>query len=215
MIALGATRDDGVDTVPSMMRPRGPQRIAPYQPGSGSERADAALQGISRMFGGHIPNLHKVMARSPAMVEAFEAMRRLLQRSSLRTVEREIVSIEVARRNRCDYCMTAHTCITRYLKVSDSDLEAAKSGRPMADARLALVQRATQRLIDTRGRLSDEELESFRSAGLDDPQLVEIIAVIGWYVMSTFINNLAQTEIDDFFKDCRRKRVGPVVTAGR
>jgi hypothetical protein len=29
--------------------------------------------------------------------------------------------------------------------------------------------------------------------------LIEVIAVIGWYVISTFTNNLARTQIDDFW----------------
>ncbi len=28
---------------------------------------------------------------------------------------------------------------------------------------------------------------------------IEVIAVIGWYVLSTFTNNLAQTRVDDFW----------------
>jgi alkylhydroperoxidase family enzyme len=62
------------------------------------------------------------------------------------------------------------------------------------------VQSATQRLLDRRARLSDEELESCREQGLSDTELLDIVAVIGWYVMSTYTNNLAVTAIDDFFK---------------
>lgn len=183
-----------------MMEPRGPQRIPAYEIGGGSERADRALKAVGRMFGGYVPLLHRVMANSPAMIEAFEAMRRLLQKTRISAAEREIVAIEVARRNRCDYCMTAHRHLGGRLGVSPEDIDAASAGTPIADARLALVQRAAQRLIDRRGRLDDKELADFRKAGLSDAELIEIIAVIGWYVMSTFTNNLAQTEIDDFFK---------------
>ncbi len=182
------------------MEERGPQRIPGYEIGDGSEDADRALTGISKMFGGYVPNIHKVMANSPAMIEAFEAMRRLLQKTKINADEREIISIEVSRRSGCDYCTTAHTYFARRLQVSDDDIAAAVDGRPMTEPRLALVQRATQRLLDRRAKLSDEELAEFRDAGLSDTELLEIIAVIGWYVMSTYTNNLALTEIDDFFK---------------
>ena len=36
----------------------------------------------------------------------------------------------------------------------------------------------------------------------------EIIAVIGWYVISTYTNNLAQTEIDAIFSPDRKDRSG-------
>lgn len=176
------------------------QRIKCYEPGTGSPQADAALADLSKMFGGYIPNFHKVMANSPAAIAAFEKMRAALQKTKLRAVEREIVAIEVSRRTDCEYCFAAHTKFARLHKVSNADIQAAVAGTPMADPRLALVQRATQRLWDARGRLSDQELDEFRRHGLSDAELLEIIAVIGWYVWSTLTNNLAHTEVDDFWR---------------
>lgn len=175
------------------------QRVSPYEVGGGLERSDEALDGIARMFGGTVPNLHKVLARSPAVIEAFEAMRRLLQETKISALERELISIEVSRRSGCDYCMTAHTHFAGRMKLGSDDIERARSGEFVSEPRLALVQRAAHRLLDCKGRLPDEELAAFRAAGLGDDQLIEVIAIIGWYVMSTYTNNLAQTEIDAFF----------------
>ena len=69
----------------------------------------------------------------------------------------------------------------------------------MSTPRHALIQRAARKLYDTHGRLADDELAEFREAGLSDAELIEIIAVIGWYVLSTYVNNLAQTQIDAFW----------------
>jgi len=182
-----------------MAEARGRQRIAGYEIGGGLDRSDRALQDISKMFGGYVPNIHKVMANSPAMIEAFEAFRRLMQGSKLRHVEREVISVEVSRRSGCDYCMTAHTWFLRRFKVSEEDIDAARTGQPMNDPRLALVQRAAQKLLDRRGKLKDEEIEDFVSAGLGADELLETVAVIGWYVISTYTNNLANTEIDDYW----------------
>jgi AhpD family alkylhydroperoxidase len=175
------------------------QRIPGYQPGDGDEVADRALADISKMFGGYIPNFHKILAQSPPVVTAFEAMRRTLQGTKIRAIEREIIALEVSRRSNCEYCIAAHSKFARAFKIPASDLEALLSGRPMADPRNALVQRATQRLIDTQGRLSDPELAEFRAGGLSDGELIEIVAVIGWYILSTYVNNLAHTEVDKFW----------------
>ena len=117
-----------------MTEKRGPQRIPPYEIGDGSKDADDALEGISKMFGGYVPNIHKVMANSPAMIEAFEAMRRLLQKTTISAGEREIISIEVSRRSDCDYCKTAHSHFARRLGISEDDIDAAIAGRPLADS---------------------------------------------------------------------------------
>jgi len=175
------------------------QRIACYEPGGGSDVADQALADISTMFEGRIPNYHKVLANSPQVVTAFEGMRRNLQRTKLRAVEREIIALEVSRRSKCEYCLAAHSRFMRMSRMSEEDIAAVVAGRPMSKPRHALVQRAAQLLYDKQGRLSDVELAEFREAGLSDAELIEIIAVIGWYVLSTFVNNLAHTEIDAFW----------------
>ena len=177
----------------------GKQRIPCYEPGGGSEAADQALADISKMFAGRIPNYHKVLANSPPSIMAFEAMRRLLQRTKLRALEREIIALEVSRRSDCEYCLAAHSKFLRMSRVSEEDIAACVAGEPMSNPRHALVQHATQRLYDTQGRLSDEELAEFHEAGLSDAELIEVISIIGWYVLSTYVNNLAHTEVDSFW----------------
>ncbi|MEO5766249.1 MAG: carboxymuconolactone decarboxylase family protein [Casimicrobiaceae bacterium] len=176
------------------------QIVAGYEPGSGDPEKDQALHDISMMFGGRIPNFHKVLANSQAVVAAFEAMRRNMQKTKLRPLEREIVSVEVSRRTNCHYCLAAHSNFAKQMKMSRADIQAMRTGQPLSDPRHALVQRAAQRLWDTQGRLTSEEIRSFGDQGLSATELIEIIAVIGWYVISTLTNNLARTRIDPEFQ---------------
>ncbi len=176
------------------------QIIPGYEPGGGDADKDAALAGISKMFGGLVPNYHKVLANSTAVVKAFEDFRRRMQETKLAAIEREIVSVEVSRRTNCHYCLSAHSTFAQRMRMSASDITAMREGRPLSDARQALVQRATKRLWDSQGRLAEDEIKEFNEAGLSNPELIEIIAVIGWYVISTLTNNLARTEIDEDFR---------------
>jgi len=171
------------------------QRFKGYEIGGGSERADKALEGIQGMLG-FVPNFHKVLAVSPAAIDGFSYMRQALQDVSLAPVEREIIALEVSRRMACPYCIAAHSTFARIHKVSEDDLAALLDGRPMSDQRQALVQKAAQMLWDSKGHLADGDLEDFAQLGLDHVALSEIVAVIGWYVWATMINNLAVTDID-------------------
>ncbi len=176
------------------------QIISGYQPGTGDADKDEALIGISKMFGGLVPNYHKVLANSVAVVKAFEEFRRSMQKTKLRAIEREIVSVEVSRRTKCHYCLSAHSTFARQMRMSPTDIRAMREGRPLSDPRQALVQHATKRLWVTQGRLSVEEIADFNAKGLSNQELIEIIAVIGWYVLSTLTNNLARTEVDEAFR---------------
>ncbi|MDC0434255.1 carboxymuconolactone decarboxylase family protein [bacterium] len=177
------------------------QRIEGYEPGDGSAIADDALNKVSAMFEGRIPNFHKVLAISPPVITAFEGMRRSLQKTKLKPIEREIVALEVSRRSNCQYCLAAHSKFMRMYKVSEEDIAAVVEGTPMSEPRHALVQEATAAIYDSMGHLSDKALNGFYERGLSRAELIEIIAVIGWYVLSTFSNNLAQTRIDTFWTD--------------
>jgi len=177
----------------------GEQRIPGYEVGGGSEEADASLQDLSKMFNGRIPNFHKVLAQSAVVITAFEAMRRTLQRTKLRAAEREIISLEVSRRNDCEYCLAAHTKFLRMMKTAPEDIEAAVTGQPMSNPRHALIQKASQRLIETQGRISDAELAAFNNEGLSNAELIEVVAIIGWYTQATITNNLARTKVDPFW----------------
>ena len=176
------------------------QRINGYEPGSGSSRADKALEGIFEMLG-FVPNFHKVLAVSPAAIDGFTYMRQALQDVSLAPVEREIIALEVSRRMLCPYCIAAHSKFARMHNVSDDDLAALLDGRPMSDQRQALVQQAAQMLWDTKGHLADSDLKELSQAGLDHVTLTEIVAVIGWYVWATMVNNVAVTDIDPYWME--------------
>ena len=171
------------------------QRFKGYEIGDGSVRADKALEGIQGMLG-FVPNFHKVLAVSPAAIDGFSYMRQVLQDVSLAPVEREIIALEVSRRMSCPYCIAAHSKFARMHKVSEEDLAALLDGRPMSDQRQTLVQKAAQMLWDSMGHLTDADYEDFAQAGLNHVTLSEIVAVIGWYVWATMVNNLAETDID-------------------
>ncbi|MCE2494567.1 MAG: hypothetical protein J4F40_18550 [Alphaproteobacteria bacterium] len=52
---------------------------------------------------------------------------------------------------------------------------------------------------DTQGRLSEEEIKELNDEGLSTAELLEIISVIGWYMISILTSNLVRTEIDQEF----------------
>jgi alkylhydroperoxidase family enzyme len=68
------------------------------------------------------------------------------------------------------------------------------------DPRCRLIQEATQRLLETAGKLTDEELRSFMERGLTHRNLLDLIGEISQTTLTNFTNRLAGTELDDFLK---------------
>ena len=57
---------------------------------------------------------------------------------------------------------------------------------------MAFAAKVTQ----TRGKVSDADLQTVKVAGYTDAQVVEIVALVAENVFTNFVNIVAQTDID-------------------
>jgi len=51
-------------------------------------------------------------------------------------------------------------------------------------------------VAEHRGRVSDTDVSAARLAGLSDPELVEIVALVADNFFTNLLNNVAETDID-------------------
>lgn len=174
------------------------QRIPLVPPGSGSDELDALYARIDERFG-MVPNFFKTIANSGAAVKGFAELYGALGDGVLGAVGREIVALEVSRRQSCIYTWTAHLAFARKLGVPEQTLDAIEYGKEIAEPRHEAIRNAASALIDSRGNLPDADLAAFHAAGLGDAALLEIAAVVGAFTFATIAANLAQIEIDTEF----------------
>lgn len=144
---------------------------------------------------GFIPNLFRLMAISPPTLAAQGAFQNALAKA-LDMKTRTRIALAVSQVNDCDYCLAAHTYhALAQVKMTPEEIALNRQGRsgdPKADAAVQFARKVTER----RGHVSDEDLEAVRAAGLTDGQVLEIIAVGAAYLLTNFINNVADTDID-------------------
>jgi AhpD family alkylhydroperoxidase len=74
------------------------------------------------------PNMTRVMANSPAVLESYLAFSAALHGGSLDGKLREQIALVVAQANRCEYCLSAHTAIGKMVGLTDADIEAGRKG---------------------------------------------------------------------------------------
>ena len=51
-------------------------------------------------------------------------------------------------------------------------------------------------LIETRGKVTESDLHAVREAGFSDANIVEIIALAAQFMLTNFVNNVFNTEVD-------------------
>jgi len=152
------------------------------------------LDGVFKKLG-VVPNLYRVFALSPAALEGLLGLGGALSKSlDLKTRER--IAIAVAEVNGCDYCLSAHTYIgLKLAKITPEDAELSRKGAS-TDAKAAAAVRFAAKVAQLRGKVSDDDVAAVKAAGYSEAQIVEIVGLVAENVMTNFLNNVAQTDID-------------------
>jgi uncharacterized peroxidase-related enzyme len=162
--------------------PEGPREIA------------SAMQ---KAFGGTLPNLVGVLAGSPEALQANAVLSQLVDHTSLSPLEQQILELAVSRENRCDYCLAAHTFLSR--RLPQQPIQAARAGTRIEDPKLEALRQFAIEMVAKKGHVSQEGRAEFRKAGYTERQALEIIVVVALKTLHNLVKNLADTPVDALF----------------
>jgi uncharacterized peroxidase-related enzyme len=144
---------------------------------------------------GFVPNLQRLMSISPAALTGWAGlMGQLATTLDLKT--RDGIALAVSEADGCNYCLAAHSYTARNLAKIDTDEIAINREGKSADPKRQAAIMFAKRLIETAGKVSDEEFEAVRKAGWTDANIIEMIALTAQFVLTNFVNNAVQTPID-------------------
>ena len=169
-------------------------RIAAIAPADAQGHARELLDGIQRGLG-VVPNLYRVTAQAPTVLEGLRNLNATLADGTLNTKLREQIALTIAERNGCDYCLSAHSFLGNKAGLSDADMEQARGARAV-DAKVEAALRFALRVVDQTGRVSDADLNAVRAAGFSDGQIIELVGQVVLNIFTNLLNHVAQTEID-------------------
>lgn len=166
-------------------------RIEPLQNPSG--KAAELLTMVEKKLGRR-PNMMKTLAHAPAALEMYLTMSGVLNGSSLNLKDRERIALLSAKENECAYCERAHSALGKMAGLSDAEVADAKgaAGPGTSDA----ILKFSRAILTKNGKIDDTDVAQARTAGLNDGQLLEIVAVTTLNIFTNYVNHLAEPEID-------------------
>lgn len=144
---------------------------------------------------GGVPNLFQTLGNNPRALEIFLGIGGGLKGGLLSAAEQGSIALTVAQSNGCDYCLAAHTVIGGMLKLSPEEMAANRKGTSTNKKTQSLIE-LTRQIVGEKGRVSDEAISSFRSAGYSDAHVSEVLLVVVQNIFTNYFNNLNKTEID-------------------
>lgn len=148
---------------------------------------------------GFIPNLAAIMAESPALLDAFLAIRSGAARTSLDAASRELVAIAVAAETGCTYCVAAHSTFGLKSGAAAEAVEAVRSGSAPADARQQALVRFARAVARHDGDVAQRGRDLVQS-GLTPAQLLEVLVVIAVPMLASSAFHLTEAALDGAFQ---------------
>src|SRR5260370_26351812 len=111
-----------------------------------------------------VPNLAKVLANSPAALNAYLSFSGALSEGKLSAKTREQIAVAVANINTCDYCLSAHNAFGKLAGFGADHLRFAQRAEAH-DPKTAAALRFAVKLLREQGLLSGYDAESLRTPG--------------------------------------------------
>jgi hypothetical protein len=171
------------------------------------EAAQPLLEAVNKALG-TVPNLHRLVATSPAALEGYLGMNGALAKGKLPAATRERIALAVAELNGCDYCLSAHTYLGKNLaKLDDAEITANRNGASN-DLKADAAVRFAAQLVSKRGHVAQGEFEAVRAAGYTDAQIIEIVQHVALNTWTNYLNSALETVID--FPVVTARTVAPV-----
>ena len=141
------------------------------------------------------PNMTRVMANSPAVLEGYLAFSGALAGGSLPAKLREELALAVGELNACQYCVSAHTAIGKLTGLTDTEIEQARDARSSSPKHAAALTFARQ-VLASKGQITDADFDAAQRAGLSEGEVAEIIAHVALNVFTNYFNLAAGTDVD-------------------
>ncbi len=170
------------------------QRIHSIEPKTAQGRTRELLDTVEKAFG-TVPNVAKVMANSPAVLDSFLALSTAMGGVMIGGKLHHQIKLATSEANTCDYCNAILTHLGTKGGISLADMfegRKAVSSDPRTDAAL----RFASSVLESRGKVGDEELQAVREAGFGDTEIVEIVASVVVGCFTNFLNNVVGTALD-------------------
>lgn len=145
-------------------------------------------------------NLFKVLALHPALLKRFNLFAGLfMQRGLLPARTRELVILRVAALTRCEYEWAQHAAIARQVGLTPDAISAVRGAlvADEADPADMAVLRTVEELVRS-DDISDEAWALLTGGGWTEPQIVELVMLVGCYRMIAGVLNGLRIPVDGF-----------------
>jgi len=169
-------------------------RLQAVNPSTATGKAKDLLDAVKGKLG-LVPNMTRVMAASPAVLESYLGFSGALAGGLLDARTREQLALLTAQENHCNYCLSAHTAIGKMVGLNHDQIVASREGNG-GNTKTTAALTFAKRVLETKGQIGEADLSAVRGAGFSEGEIAEIIAHVALNVFTNYFNVATDVEID-------------------
>jgi AhpD family alkylhydroperoxidase len=169
-------------------------RITPATIESAPEASKPILEGIKGSIG-RVPNLLATLGNSPAALMSYTKQKEALKAGSLGDQFGESIALAMAAFTGCEYCACAHNAIGKMVGLPDEECELNRKGQA-SDPKVQAALNFSRSIVETKGYATNEVFSAAKEAGLNDADILEILAITMFNLYTNYANHFLETEID-------------------
>jgi len=143
---------------------------------------------------GTVPNLYAVYAHSENALGSYLALSGA--KTSLKPKEKEVVNLVVSQVNDCDYCLAAHTAISKLQGFTDEQIIQIRRAEVTFDSKLDALAKLAKSITENKGHADEQLVENFYAAGYNEGSLIDVVLVVGDKTITNYIYALTGVPID-------------------
>ena len=170
------------------------QRLNSVDPQFATGRTKELLDTVQQAFG-MVPNTARVMANSPAVLESFLVFSTAMSGAKIDKKLHNQLKLTTSETNSCSYCTSILSAVAPSAGLTADDILAGRTGQSEDRQTKAALAFAND-VLESRGKVSEQQLAAVRGAGFGDAEIVEIVASVVLGCFTNFLNNVADTDLD-------------------
>ena len=175
------------------------EKFSVYTIDSAPDASKPSLRDVQARFGA-IPNLAGAMALSPVLIKAFVPIFDQVHGGSFSEQQIQTVLLTDAVTNVSTWAVALHTALGLKAGLGAQDVEAIRSGKLPTDKKLSALSKLARTLIEKRGRLADQDIESFLEAGFTRELLLEVITIVAASTITNYTGSVTKPRLEDWLQ---------------
>ncbi len=162
------------------------------------DTVDTKAQGIFDTLKsqlGMVPNLYATIGYSSDALENFLSFSGKAGKSSFSAKEIEAINLAVSEVNGCEYCLAAHTAISKMNGFTEEETIALRKTTP-EDTKLSAITKLAASIAKNRGRADSEIIDNFYQQGFTEKALIDLITVVTAISFTNYTHIITQVPVD-------------------